>query len=57
MGTIFTMLFTYFVLQAKALTKGRNNVEFVDPKLNREHLDEAFEVVFKLALSCMSLKQ
>lgn len=57
MGTIFTMLFTYFVLQAKALTKGRNNVEFVDPKLNREHLDEAFEVVLKLALSCMSLKQ
>lgn len=57
MGTIFTMLFTYFVLQAKALTKERNNVEFVDPKLNREHLDEAFEVVFKLALSCMSLKQ
>lgn len=57
MGTIFTVLFTYFVLQAKALTKERNNVEFVDPKLNMEHLDEAFEVVFKLALSCMSLKQ
>lgn len=51
------MLFAYFVLQAKALTKGRNTAEFVDPKLNREHLDKAFKAVLELALSCMGLKQ
>lgn len=31
--------------------------DFADPKLNGEYSYEAFELVFKLALSCTGLKQ
>ncbi|OWM76054.1 hypothetical protein CDL15_Pgr009699 [Punica granatum] len=42
---------------AKVLTKGGNIAEFADPKLKGEYLEEAFEAVLKLALSCTGLKQ
>ncbi|GFY91049.1 hypothetical protein Acr_07g0012450 [Actinidia rufa] len=37
--------------------KGWEYSGFADPKLNGDYSSEAFEVVFKLALSCIGLKQ
>ncbi|XP_019164067.1 PREDICTED: probable receptor-like protein kinase At5g18500 [Ipomoea nil] len=42
---------------AKNLTKGKNIKEFADPKLGGEYPEGAFELMFKLALSCTGLKQ
>nr|GMD13367.1 probable receptor-like protein kinase At5g59700 [Ipomoea batatas] len=42
---------------AKNLTKGKNIKEFADPKFGGEYPEGAFEVIFKLALSCTGLKQ
>ncbi|KAL7171458.1 hypothetical protein ACSBR2_036166 [Camellia fascicularis] len=42
---------------AKFLTRGGKITEFADPKLNGEYSVEAFELVFKLALSCTGIKQ
>ncbi|CAL5370562.1 unnamed protein product [Camellia sinensis] len=42
---------------AKSLIRGGSIVEFVDPKLNAEYSSEAFDMTFKLAVSCTSLKQ
>ncbi|KAM7509929.1 hypothetical protein LguiB_008804 [Lonicera macranthoides] len=42
---------------AKSLTKDSSIVAFADPKLEGEHSEAAFELAFKLALSCISLEQ
>ncbi|KAL3501202.1 hypothetical protein ACH5RR_035651 [Cinchona calisaya] len=42
---------------ARSLTRDGSLAEFADPKFNGEYSFEAFEVVFKLALSCTGLKQ
>ncbi|XP_050375055.1 probable receptor-like protein kinase At5g18500 isoform X2 [Argentina anserina] len=42
---------------ARGLTKGGDVMEFADPKLNGEYSVVAFELIFKLALSCTGLKQ
>ncbi|XVF84945.1 hypothetical protein PTKIN_Ptkin17bG0079700 [Pterospermum kingtungense] len=42
---------------ARNLTKGGDITKFVDPRLNGEYSLEAFDLVFKLALSCTGLKQ
>ncbi|XP_048322517.2 probable receptor-like protein kinase At5g18500 [Ziziphus jujuba] len=42
---------------ARLLADGRNIEEFADPKLSSEYSMEAFDLVFKLALSCTGLKQ
>ncbi|PSS26857.1 Receptor-like protein kinase precursor [Actinidia chinensis var. chinensis] len=42
---------------AKSVTRGGNITGFADPKLNGDYSSEAFEVVFKLALLCIGLKQ
>ncbi|XVE85054.1 hypothetical protein DITRI_Ditri17bG0061600 [Diplodiscus trichospermus] len=42
---------------AKNLTRGGDITKFADPKLNGEYSLEAFELVFKLALSCTGLQQ
>lgn len=43
--------------QAKSITRVGNMTEFADPKLYGDYSFEAFELVFKLALSCTGLKQ
>lgn len=43
-------------IQAKLLTKGGNISEFADIRLNGRYSIQAFELVFKLALSCTSHK-
>ncbi|KVI02548.1 Protein kinase-like domain-containing protein [Cynara cardunculus var. scolymus] len=42
---------------AKSLTKGGSIVGFADPKLESEYSADAFELTFKLALSCTGHKQ
>ncbi|XP_020275022.1 putative serine/threonine-protein kinase isoform X2 [Asparagus officinalis] len=42
---------------AKLLIKGGNISDFADPRLNGEFSVDAFELVFKLALSCTAHKQ
>ncbi|GKD43301.1 probable LRR receptor-like serine/threonine-protein kinase [Tanacetum coccineum] len=42
---------------AKLVTKGGSIIGFADPKLEGEYSTEAFELVFKLALSCTGHKQ
>ncbi|KAF4355507.1 hypothetical protein F8388_015261, partial [Cannabis sativa] len=42
---------------AKSLTAKSSKDDFADPKLKREYSLEAFELVFKLALSCTGHKQ
>ncbi|XP_071928835.1 probable serine/threonine-protein kinase PBL1 [Coffea arabica] len=42
---------------AKSVTRGGNMTEFADSKLYGDYSFEAFELVFKLALSCTGLKQ
>ncbi|KAL3835562.1 hypothetical protein ACJIZ3_010298 [Penstemon smallii] len=42
---------------AKNLTKGGDITQFVDQKLNGEYEVEAFELIFRLALSCTRPKQ
>ncbi|PIN13023.1 Serine/threonine protein kinase [Handroanthus impetiginosus] len=42
---------------AKNLIKGGDITEFADPKLNGVYSVEAFQLIFKLALSCTGLKQ
>lgn len=37
--------------------RGGNIAKFADPKINGEYSVEAFDLVFKLALSCTGLKQ
>ena len=54
---MFSVLFFTFVLQAKFLTAGGNIEEFADPKIKSEISMEAFDLVFKLALSCTGLKK
>lgn len=49
--------FIFMFGQAKSLTKDSNIVGFADPKLEGEYSEAAFELVFKLALSCISLEQ
>ncbi|KAH7511098.1 hypothetical protein FEM48_ZijujUnG0055100 [Ziziphus jujuba var. spinosa] len=44
-------------IKARLLADGRNIEEFADPKLSSEYSMEAFDLVFKLALSCTGLKQ
>lgn len=46
-----------FAIQARLLTDGGKIEEFADPKLRSEYSMEAFDLVFKLALSCTGLKQ
>ncbi|KAL5552908.1 hypothetical protein UlMin_040309 [Ulmus minor] len=53
----FSVLFFIFVLQAKFLTASGNIEEFADPKIKSEISMEAFDLVFKLALSCTGLKK
>nr|GMD15085.1 probable receptor-like protein kinase At5g18500 [Ipomoea batatas] len=48
---------SYASSEAKNLTKGKNIKEFADPKFGGEYPEGAFELVFKLALSCTGLKQ
>jgi len=43
--------------QAKLLTRGGSISEFADPRLKGEYSLQAFELVFKLALSCTAHKQ
>ncbi|KAI3813156.1 hypothetical protein L1987_17873 [Smallanthus sonchifolius] len=45
------------VRMAKSVTRGGTIVGFADPKLEGEYSTEAFELVFKLALSCTGHKQ
>lgn len=45
------------MVQAKLLTKTGKISEFADPRMNDEFPTEAFELVFKLALSCTGHKQ
>ncbi|KAK8534040.1 hypothetical protein V6N13_028277 [Hibiscus sabdariffa] len=42
---------------ARILSRGGSVKEFADPKLGGEYSMEAFDVTFKLALSCTSVKQ
>lgn len=42
---------------AKMLTRNGKVAEFADPKLNGNYSTDAFELVFKLALSCTGLKR
>ncbi|XP_024042091.1 probable serine/threonine-protein kinase PBL28 [Citrus clementina] len=42
---------------AKFVMRGGNIAKFADPKINGEYSVEAFDLVFKLALSCTGLKQ
>ncbi|KAL6187081.1 hypothetical protein ACLB2K_043196 [Fragaria x ananassa] len=42
---------------ARGLTRGGDVIQFADPKLNGEYSVVAFELIFKLALSCTELKQ
>ncbi|KAM7269184.1 hypothetical protein ACFE04_024681 [Oxalis oulophora] len=42
---------------ARILTRGGHLSEFSDPKLQGEYSVEAFDLVFKLALSCTGLKE
>ncbi|XP_024024015.1 probable receptor-like serine/threonine-protein kinase At4g34500 [Morus notabilis] len=42
---------------ARSLSNGGTIEEFADAKLEREYSSEAFDLVFKLALSCTGLKQ
>ncbi|KAJ9564106.1 hypothetical protein OSB04_000072 [Centaurea solstitialis] len=42
---------------AKSLTKGGSIVGFADPKLESKYSADAFELTFKLALSCTGRKQ
>ncbi|KAG8366147.1 hypothetical protein BUALT_Bualt17G0045700 [Buddleja alternifolia] len=42
---------------AKNLIKGGDITEFADQKLNGQYSVEAFQLIFKLALSCIGLKQ
>ncbi|KAL4336195.1 hypothetical protein GQ457_07G001970 [Hibiscus cannabinus] len=42
---------------ARILSRGGSVKEFADPKLGGEYSTEAFNVTFKLALSCTSVKQ
>ncbi|KAI3467511.1 hypothetical protein Pfo_024174 [Paulownia fortunei] len=42
---------------AKSLIKGGDITEFADPKLDGDYSVEAFQLIFKLALSCTGLKQ
>ncbi|KAJ0667394.1 putative protein kinase RLK-Pelle-URK-2 family [Helianthus annuus] len=44
------------VRTAKSLTRGGSVVGFADPKLEGEYSTEAFELVFKLAMSCTGHK-
>lgn len=43
--------------QATLLTAGGDIEEFADPKLDGEYSTEAFDIVFKLALSCTGPKE
>ncbi|KAL8266373.1 hypothetical protein R6Q59_003717 [Mikania micrantha] len=45
------------VRMAKSLTRDGTIVGFADPKLGGEYSTEAFELVFKLAVSCTGYKQ
>ncbi|KAK1438842.1 hypothetical protein QVD17_04654 [Tagetes erecta] len=45
------------VRMAKSVSRGGSIVGFADPKLEGEYSTEAFEVVFKLAVSCIGHKQ
>ncbi|XP_076928613.1 putative serine/threonine-protein kinase PBL28 [Bidens hawaiensis] len=45
------------VRMAKSLTRGGSIVGFADPKLEGEYSTEAFEIMFKLAMSCTGFKQ
>lgn len=47
----------FFAFQAKFLTASGSIEEFADPKLKKEYSLEAFDLVFKLALSCTGHKQ
>ncbi|KAK8310561.1 hypothetical protein V6Z12_D02G193900 [Gossypium hirsutum] len=42
---------------AKVLTRDGDTTKFADPKLNGEYSLEAFDLVLKLALSCIGIKQ
>ncbi|GMJ13189.1 hypothetical protein HRI_004988100 [Hibiscus trionum] len=42
---------------ARKLTRDGDISKFADPKLNGEYSLEAFDIVFKLALSCIGIKQ
>lgn len=42
---------------ARDVVRGGDMSEFADPKLKREYSVEAFDIVLKLALSCIGLKQ
>nr|KJB31272.1 hypothetical protein B456_005G183100 [Gossypium raimondii] len=42
---------------AKVLTREGDTTKFADPKLNGEYSLEAFDLVLKLALSCIGIKQ
>ncbi|KAK8644247.1 hypothetical protein V6N13_123558 [Hibiscus sabdariffa] len=42
---------------ARILSRGGSVKEFADPKLGGEYSMEAFDITFKLALSCTSVKQ
>ncbi|OMP10140.1 hypothetical protein COLO4_04780 [Corchorus olitorius] len=44
-------------IKARVLNKGGSIKEFADPKLEAEYSLEAFDLTFKLALSCTSVKQ
>jgi len=46
-----------FAFQARDVVKGGDISEFADPKLNGEYSVEAFDIVLKLALSCVGLKR
>ncbi|XP_076897447.1 putative receptor-like protein kinase At5g18500 [Bidens hawaiensis] len=45
------------VRMAKSLTRSGSIVGFADPKLEGEYSTEAFEIMFKLAMSCTGFKQ
>lgn len=45
------------ISQAKVLTREGDTTKFADPKLNGEYSLEAFDLVLKLALSCIGIKQ
>lgn len=44
-------------MQAKNLKRGGEITEFADAKLDGKYPAEAFQLVFRLALSCTGLKQ
>lgn len=46
-----------YAFQARSVSNGGNIEEFADAKLERKYSSEAFDLVFKLALSCTGLKQ